>query len=457
MKTFFAFLLMIGAVHAADDLSVTAVTAAGTKTAARAAIGTVIGTDVEAWSSNLDSWSMLSPSSKQDVLTFGSGLTNKSGTVTNNIAAGTGISFTAGSGGLITIANTASGTSGTVINTGTPAVSNIPRYTDTTGTNVAPSGVSINATFDASGFNSIAATNTTTTNGFFYTNGVATFTKATIAATPTSSIILTNFDPATVGAQKVSPSVEWDGNGWKTTATAGSQPVSWIAYALPVQGSANPTAKWILAQSLNGGAYANKLTIDDNGGSILAGSLSLSGITASSSVTAGQFASFAWSSSSSIKTSANGVIELFNNAGTGFTALNFGGTTASFPQLRVSGTTLQHRLADNSADGPMSAAAGTFSGTLTANGDVTMAVAKKLSITSGTNQRAGNLTLVGGSQTVNNTTVTANTIVLLTRKTSGGTIGTAITYTVSAATSFTVTSDNVLDTSTFSYLLIEVP
>lgn len=79
------------------------------------------------------------------------------------------------------------------------------------------------------------------------------------------------------------------------------------------------------------------------------------------------------------------------------------------------------------------------------------------SIASGSNQRAGNLTLVAGTQTVSNTTVTANTIVQLTRKTSGGTIGTAITYTLSAGTSFTVTSDSILDTSTFSYLLIEVP
>lgn len=88
---------------------------------------------------------------------------------------------------------------------------------------------------------------------------------------------------------------------------------------------------------------------------------------------------------------------------------------------------------------------------------LTMAAAGLLSISSGTNQRAGNLTLVGGTQTVSNATVTANTIVMLTRKTSGGTIGTAITYTVSAGSGFTVNSDNILDTSTFSYFLVEVP
>jgi hypothetical protein len=88
---------------------------------------------------------------------------------------------------------------------------------------------------------------------------------------------------------------------------------------------------------------------------------------------------------------------------------------------------------------------------------LTLDTAIPIAIKSGTNQRAGNATLVAGTVTVNNTTVTANTIVLLTRKTSGGTIGTAITYTVSAGTSFTINSDSIIDTSTFSYLLIEVP
>lgn len=95
-------------------------------------------------------------------------------------------------------------------------------------------------------------------------------------------------------------------------------------------------------------------------------------------------------------------------------------------------------------------------GTLT-SGNHTMTVAAVLSIASGANQRAGNAVLVAGTVTVNNTTVTANTIVMLTRKTAGGTVGTLITYTVAAGTSFTINSDSALDTSTFSYMLIEVP
>lgn len=86
---------------------------------------------------------------------------------------------------------------------------------------------------------------------------------------------------------------------------------------------------------------------------------------------------------------------------------------------------------------------------------ITMATASVFSVLSGTNTRAGNAVLVAGTVTVSNTTVTANTLVMLTRKTSGGTLGTAITYTVSAGASFTINSDSALDTSTFSYFLIE--
>ena len=68
--------------------------------------------------------------------------------------------------------------------------------------------------------------------------------------------------------------------------------------------------------------------------------------------------------------------------------------------------------------------------------------------------RTGNATLVAGTVTVSNTSVTSSTIVMLTRKTSGGTIGTSITYSLSAGASFTITSDNILDTSTFSWFLI---
>lgn len=75
-------------------------------------------------------------------------------------------------------------------------------------------------------------------------------------------------------------------------------------------------------------------------------------------------------------------------------------------------------------------------------------------IQTGTNARAGTSTLVGGTVTVTNTSVTANTKVFTQRKTSGGTPGNLV-YTVSAATSFTITSSSGTDTSTVDWYLVE--
>lgn len=87
----------------------------------------------------------------------------------------------------------------------------------------------------------------------------------------------------------------------------------------------------------------------------------------------------------------------------------------------------------------------------------TSLVTPKLSMLStGGAAAAGDATLVGGTVTVNTTAVLTATKVMLTRKTTGGTIGTAITYTIVNATSFTINSDNPLDTSTFSWFLVSV-
>ncbi len=90
-----------------------------------------------------------------------------------------------------------------------------------------------------------------------------------------------------------------------------------------------------------------------------------------------------------------------------------------------------------------------------ADGDFIAAVAGKgLSIKSGTNQRAGTVTLIGGTVSVTNATFGANTIVLLTRKSAGGVIG-DLTW-AAIAGGFSINSSNALDTSDVVYLLIEV-
>lgn len=186
---------------------------------------------------------------------------------------------------------------------------------------------------------------------------------------------------------------------------------------------------------------ASQFKVTSTGATTVGFTLNTGGaITSGGAVTAAAANGLSWNGRAVMVSPSDGVIEISNNAQTDFTRLQFGGTTSSFPALGRSTTRITVGLADG-----------------TAGGGVNFSTASVLSMASGTNTRAGNAVLVGGTVTVSNTTVTANTIVLLTRKTSGGTIGTAITYTLSAGTSFTITSDNILDTSTFSYILIENP
>lgn len=94
-------------------------------------------------------------------------------------------------------------------------------------------------------------------------------------------------------------------------------------------------------------------------------------------------------------------------------------------------------------------------GTLQWLGDLQLTTAGKgLGIKSGTNCKAGSDTLVAGTKTVSNTSVTANSIVILNRKTAGGTTG-DLSYTISAGSSFTINSTSNTDTSTIDFLIFE--
>jgi hypothetical protein len=77
--------------------------------------------------------------------------------------------------------------------------------------------------------------------------------------------------------------------------------------------------------------------------------------------------SFGWTLRSNMTSSADGYIELLNNAGTAFTGLRFGGSTASFPMIKRNGAGIDLRLADDSGYAALAASTGTFSGALTTN------------------------------------------------------------------------------------------
>lgn len=75
-------------------------------------------------------------------------------------------------------------------------------------------------------------------------------------------------------------------------------------------------------------------------------------------------------------------------------------------------------------------------------------------IVEGSNKRMGVATLVAGTVTVANTSITASTRIFLTVQTAGGTQG-FLSTTRSAGTSFTINSSSASETSTVAWLLVE--
>lgn len=85
----------------------------------------------------------------------------------------------------------------------------------------------------------------------------------------------------------------------------------------------------------------------------------------------------------------------------------------------------------------------------------TLTIGDKLKVTVGANKSAGSGTLSSGTATISTTAVTASSLIFLTDATSSLTnVGVLSVSSKSAGTGFTVTSANVLDTSTFNWLII---
>lgn len=86
---------------------------------------------------------------------------------------------------------------------------------------------------------------------------------------------------------------------------------------------------------------------------------------------------------------------------------------------------------------------------------VTSTVGKTFGVKSGSNAKAGTFTLVAGAATVGNTSVTANSVVILTLKTVGGTRAGNPDIVPTASTGFVATGGGS-DTSTYNYVILEV-
>ena len=90
------------------------------------------------------------------------------------------------------------------------------------------------------------------------------------------------------------------------------------------------------------------------------------------------------------------------------------------------------------------------------NGTEQFAVAHNgaIKLKTGANKSIGQATLVGGTVTVSNTAITANSRIFVTVSTTGGTRG-YLSVTKSAGVSFTITSSSGTDTSVVDYMIVE--
>lgn len=162
-------------------------------------------------------------------------------------------------------------------------------------------------------------------------------TVAGIGTTSTDGMEWVNPTAAAAGAQQYSPRTCWQGQGWKTDATAASQSVEFCLETQPVEGTSAPTGNFILKASINGGAFSTVGTFTSDGAftstGIITGSQIYSG--ASVNVAAGQYLNF--SGRGGITDASNGAFLFSNSTGsnTALITLADWGTTQSAEAVSV--------------------------------------------------------------------------------------------------------------------------
>jgi hypothetical protein len=136
------------------------------------------------------------------------------------------------------------------------------------------------------------------------------------------------------------------------------------AFVTPALGVATATTLAVGGATIGANAFAV------TGTAIFSGNLTAGALLSQASVVAGATGTYSWTSRTVLASLSDGTLRLTNAAGTSFTCAQLGGTSASFPAACRSGTTFQIRLADNSADAPLTAAAITSSATINTGGYV---------------------------------------------------------------------------------------
>lgn len=126
------------------------------------------------------------------------------------------------------------------------------------------------------GTNGVISTGT----GDLWLNSAAVLNTTALGATTAPRVSVINTTAAADGVQQVSPSLYMRGNGWKTDATVASQPVDFQTYVLPIQGTAAPTANYVIQSRINNGSWANALVMSAGGAMTLTSGLTATAIAA---------------------------------------------------------------------------------------------------------------------------------------------------------------------------------
>jgi hypothetical protein len=197
-------------------------------------------------------------------LTSLSGLTYASTSFVKMTAAGTFALDTTSYQGALTLTTTGTSGAATLI----ANTLNIPQYAGATVGGVT-GNIQYNNGTTFAGSNNLFWDNTNTRLGVAQSTPTSrfhlNFNQNSVTQSDANGILLANSTAAIAGTQSISPALVWQGNGWKTTATAASQDVRFRADVLPVQGTTNPNASWRLSTSINGGAYVDRMTLTTTG------------------------------------------------------------------------------------------------------------------------------------------------------------------------------------------------
>lgn len=146
---------------------------------------------------------------------------------------------------------------------------------------------------------------------------------------------------------------------------------------------------------------------------------------------------------------------LYKGAGTGVMAWRPGSDSTGALQVQKSAGTAF--VTFDSTNGRMRVGDSTNpTDVLDVTGNLNLTTAgNKIKVATGSNASAGTGTMAAGTVTISTTAVTANSLIFLTDTASTLTnVGTLSVSAKSAGTSFTVTSSNVLDTSTFNWFIV---